>query len=111
MTAVPTPVVQTRSPSSIAAATVYVTFGSIAAFEYGSWNAIGFWPTSVSSVWATIEPAVGLPAPSTRTTSARAEAESGALSLYVSVPVSVPAAGVGVGLGGADGLGDGATLG
>jgi hypothetical protein len=60
---------------------VYVVFGSMSAFAYGSSNAIGTWPTFVSSVFATIEPAVGLPAPSTSTTTARAWADSAATSL------------------------------
>jgi hypothetical protein len=50
------------------------------ALEYGSSNAIGTWPTFVSSVLATIDPAVGLPAPSTSATTARASPESEAFS-------------------------------
>jgi len=42
------------------------------AFAYGSSKAIGTCPTFVSSLLATIEPAVGFPAPSTSATTALA---------------------------------------
>ena len=101
------PVAHVRSPSTIVATTVYVTLGSSDASEYGSLKAIGTWPDSVITSLATIDPAVGFPAPSTRHDRGFGGVRKHGRLVVVSVPVTEPAPGGGVGVGDEGSVGEG----